>query len=87
MGEITTNETDTQRLRALSVEELKRQADSLIQSVGAFQFTLARIAYLEGFRERLMELLAETRTHIKDAGLCKRIDTLLKESDDSEPTL
>lgn len=78
--------SDTQRLQALSIEELREQADSMIKSVGAFQFTLARIAYLEGYRERLKALLDECKTHISNDGLLKRIDTLLTEYD-NEPSV
>jgi hypothetical protein len=77
-------DNETMTVQALTVEELRRQADSLIESVGAFQFTLARIAYLEGYRGRLRAILKECQTSLQasgNAGLVARIDTILAEND------
>lgn len=72
-------------MHALTVDQLRKQADSLIESVGAFQFSLARIAQLEGYRERLETILRECQEVLAptgNTGLVARIATILREHTD-----
>ena len=52
-----TTETDTQRMRALSLDQLRKQADSLIENMTAFRLSLARIAELEDCLRECMKVL------------------------------
>lgn len=87
------NAADTMNM--LSIEELKRRADSLMENIGALRFSAARIELLDGYRTLLRDLLADARVHVeanvKTAAdpeaakatrtLMKRIDKALKETE------
>lgn len=79
-----TGQDDT--IGTMTMEQLNRQQDSLLQSVGAFRYTLRRMELLDGYRRLFRDLVADLRVVVDAHGpkpLVKRIDKALKETEES----
>lgn len=74
----------------MSVDELRRRQDSLIENIGAMRFSIARIEYLEGYQVLFRDLLIDCRIIVEAHGhktLVKQIDKILRETKPNEPTV
>jgi hypothetical protein len=76
-------------MNALSVDELRKRQDSLMENIGAFRFSIAKVEYLIGMQRLCRDLLSDCRIPLKAHGfdaLCKQIDRVLKETAADNPT-
>lgn len=79
-------ETGQDAIGTMTMEQLNRQQDSLLQSVGAFRYTLRRMELLDGYRRLFRDLVSDLRVVVDAHGpkpLVKRIDKALKETEES----
>jgi hypothetical protein len=71
-------------MNALSMDELRKRQDSLMENIGALRFSIAKVEYLLGMQRLFRELVADCRVPLKAHGfdaLCRQIDRLLTETD------
>jgi hypothetical protein len=70
----------------MSIDQLKKRSDSLIENIGALRFSVARIELLDGYRALLRDLLADCRVIVAAHGhktLLKKIDRAMTETEDT----
>lgn len=71
-------------MNSISIEELHRRSDSLIENIGALRFSVARIELLNGHRLALRGVIEECKILADEYGskaLIKRINQTLKDTD------
>lgn len=67
----------------LTMDQLRQRADSLIENIGAFRYSLARNELLDGYRLLFRDLLADCRIPLEADGhtiLVRQIDKVLKDT-------
>lgn len=73
----------SETMNSISIEELRKRQDSLIENMGAFRFSIAKVEYLIGMQRLLRDILSDCRVIIEAHGhkaLVKQIDRALKET-------
>jgi hypothetical protein len=70
-------------ITALSVEQLRKRSDSLVENIGALRFSVERIELLDRCRLALREVVLDCRVVVEAHGhkaLVKKIDAILTET-------
>jgi hypothetical protein len=71
-------------MNAISIDELRRRQESMIENIGALRFSIAKVEYLQGMQRLMMDLLKDCRIIIdahNHKALVKQIDRIIKETE------
>lgn len=72
-----------EHMSTISMEQLRKQQDSLMENICVLRFSIAKVEYLQGMLKLALDLLSDCRIIIEAHGhkaLVKQIDRLIQET-------